>query len=107
MGRSHLRIGLTVALLGLAALVVRAGEAPAGPRLVATATGSVKLDSSRDGKAILVADDMKPGDTVSGTLTLSNPASVAQRLTLATVGVRNTPGPRGGRLSDRLLITVE
>jgi hypothetical protein len=100
------RLTVVAALLALAVLAVPcAGSEP--PRLRATAAGELELTSSRDSQAILSADGMRPGQSVSGTLTLANPASQTQRLSLATSRVADLPGRGGGVLSQRLRLRVE
>jgi len=100
------RLTVAAALLALAVLAVpHAGSEP--PRLRATAAGQIELTSTRDSQAILTADGLRPGQSVSGTLTLANPSPQTQRLSLATSRVADLPGRGGGVLSQRLRLRVE
>lgn len=104
---------MTARLLVLAATAVVAvaslaiGREPAGPLLRATAGGALQLESSRDGQAVLTASRLRPGDSVSGTLTLTNRAGGPQRLTLSVSDLVDTPGAGGGVLSQWADLVVE
>ena len=50
---------------------------------------------------------MRPGDEISGTLTLGNTGDKAGRLLLSRVNLVESPGLGGGRLSDVLTLRVE
>ena len=104
---SHIRAVLAVALMGLAVLAVQPAAREEAPALVATAAGDLRLASSAADQAILDADGLRPGDSTSGSLTISNRSTAEQRLRLKTVGVTDTPGPGGGVLSGHLRLVVE
>ena len=87
-------------------LLVAAGHRPAGPALVATASGDLSLGNSRDGEAVLAARDLAPGASTSGTLTLSNRSANERELSLGA-DVADKPGRRGGALSAALGLRVE
>jgi hypothetical protein len=85
-----------------------AGGAPREREVRATAaTGTVKLVNSRDGGAIVSASEMKPGHSVTGTLTLRNSGDSTAALTLSKSDLEDTLGRAGGRLSDALFVQID
>jgi hypothetical protein len=92
----------------LLAIAGGASAGPRGPRLGRlSADGPVTLASSRAGQALLQADRIKPGDSVSGTVSLTNTGDRAGTLDLGVTGLQDRPGSRGGRLSSVLRLRVE
>jgi hypothetical protein len=69
-------------------------------------TGAVRAAGSVDGEAIVQADTLYPGGSVTGTVTVSNDGDEAGAATLAPADVRDAPGPRGAPLSPRLVVEV-
>ena len=104
---AHLRVVMAVALLALAAVVARPVERPQAPALVATAAGDVAVSSSAADQAILDAHDLRPGDSATGSLTLSNTTKVGHSLRLQTLGITDRPGPGGGELSGHVHLLVQ
>ncbi|HEX8086113.1 MAG TPA: hypothetical protein VF529_17600 [Solirubrobacteraceae bacterium] len=102
---ARLLVLLATAVVAVASLSV--GREPSGPLLRATAGGALQLESSRDGEAVLTASRLRPGDSVSGTLTLTNRAGGPQRLTLSVSDLVDTPGAGGGVLSEWADLVVE
>jgi hypothetical protein len=105
------RAGTLLRLLPIAPLLLFAILLP-GPRqepsLRATAaTGNVTLVNSRGGGAIVSAAHMDPGDSVSGTVTISNTGDAPAGMTLSKSQLQDTPGAGGGRLSDALFLAVD
>ena len=103
-------IGLIVAaVLGLATAAAGALAADDPPHIqrAAAASGALALSNSREGAAIFAAHDLRPGDQISGTLTLGNTGDKAGRLLLSRVNLVESPGLGGGRLSDVLTLRVE
>ncbi len=72
-----------------------------------SSSGALKITNSREGQAILTAVPMVPGGTATGTVDLENSGDRAEELTLDAEEAVDTPGPGGGRLSERLLLDVE
>jgi hypothetical protein len=72
-----------------------------------TADGPVTLASNKPGVALLHADAFKPGDSVSGTLSLTNDGDGPGELELGATGLRDVPGAHGGLLSHVLRLRVE
>jgi hypothetical protein len=105
-----------IAALGLAMLVTVPSGAmvvahlvgtPAGPPLtVGAAAGTLAIGNSRAGRAILSARAMRPGERATGTVTLSNTGDGPEAIALAAEGAVDRAGVRGGRLSERLVLTV-
>ena len=92
------------ALLVFVALQASDGRPQSTLRVAAT-DGVVK--SSHDGLAVLDVAGMKPGETQSGTMLLSNGAAGPQLLTLSSAALSDVAGTGGGLLSRRLELTVE
>jgi spore coat-associated protein N len=71
-----------------------------------SATGTLSITNSREGRAVLSARAMIPGRSATGTVTLINSGAGAEQLSLAAGPAHDRPGPGGGRLSQRLRLTV-
>jgi hypothetical protein len=103
------RIPVVVAAAVL--LLVIAAVASAGPRDAElgrlAAEGPVTLSSNRPGVALLHAEHIKPGDHVTGLVSLSNKGDQPGDLALGITGKRDRPGANGGRLSSVLKLKVE
>jgi spore coat-associated protein N len=95
---------MALAAIGLAVAAPGRGHDPASA-LLAAAHGAVAISNSLAGAAVLSAGGMRPGDSVDGTVTIGNDGDVAGRFAL-TATVDDTPGPEGGRLSERVVLTV-
>ena len=92
-------------MLGIAA---GASALPRNPELGRMAAeGPVKISSSKNGVALLQGTGIKPGDSVSGLITLSNKGDKTGKLSLLISGVRDRPGLYGGRLSTVLRLRVD
>lgn len=63
--------------------------------------------NSRDGKPVLTASDMVPGEPVTGSLQIRSTGLLTGEYRLTASGLQDTPGPNGGRLSERLRLTVK
>jgi hypothetical protein len=85
-----------------------ASALPTDPKLGSVkAQGPVGLSSSRANVALLHGTGIKPGDSVTGVITLTNKGDRAGRLGLSITGVRDTPGLYGGRLSSVLRLRLD
>ena len=71
------------------------------------AEGPVTLSSTRAGVALLHGEDIQPGDSVTGLITLSNKGDKPGKLALLLSGLRDHPGLYGGRLSNVLQLRVD
>jgi hypothetical protein len=89
-------------LLGLTA----AAE-PSAPTLRMASSGTLELSNSLDGAAVFTARSMKPGSSASGMVSVSNTGAVDGAFSLSQANLVDTPGPLGGRLSDRVRLNVE
>jgi hypothetical protein len=96
------------ALLGVLALGLAFAPAGKGSPTVrlASASGSLSLSNSKEGTAIFRAEAMRPGQSASGSVTIANTGTVNAALTLEAENASDTPGPGGGRLSNRLDLDV-
>ena len=71
------------------------------------ADGPVVLSSSQPGVAVLQGENIMPGDSVTGLITLSNKGDKPGKLALMLTGLRDRPGVYGGRLSSVLRLRVD
>jgi len=69
------------------------------------AAGALHM-SSREG-AVLRAASLAPGGKTTGTITLTASDKAPIAMTLSGSAVRDSPGRNGGKLSNRLVLTVE
>lgn len=72
----------------------------------AFASGVFAQSNSRNGAAILGASAMRPGDAVSGEVTITNTGDLAGAFRLSRVDLGEQPGAGGGLLSTRLALQV-
>jgi hypothetical protein len=92
---------MALAAIGLAVAAPGSGD-DAARASVESATGAVGISNSHAGDALFSASAMRPGDGVTGTVTIGNDGDVAGRFAVRATGLSDTPGPNGGRLSERL-----
>ena len=71
------------------------------------ADGPVILSSSQPGVAVLQGENIMPGDSVTGLITLSNKGDKPGKLALTLNGLRDRPGAYGGRLSSVLRLRLD
>jgi len=94
-------------LAGSATAAVLDGGSEAGARASATAAeGSFGFANSRDGMPIFSAAEIAPGNSVSGTVVVTDTGTEPGELTLAQHDVSDVAGPGGGELSKRLSLRV-
>jgi hypothetical protein len=105
------RAAALLRLLPLAPLLLIAVLTPSEPHQPSlramAATGNVTLADSRGPGAIVSAAHMNPGDSVSGTVTISNGGDAPAALRLSESQLVDTPGTGGGRLSQALFLSVD
>ena len=99
-------LALVVIAVALAAFSARARPATADIELL-SGGGSLSLSNSREGSAILSLAPMRPGDSVTGTVTIGNTGTLPGDLTLSTSNLVNVPGPGAGALSATLDLLVQ
>lgn len=106
---------LGIALIALAvsaavALAVRDGlpfrSARPAHAQTAAVSGSLTQSNSREGSAILGASAMRPGDVVTGDVTITNTGDIAGAFKLRQAPIAELPGAGGGRLSAKLQLQV-
>src|SRR5215210_1615573 len=100
---------LSLAVIG-AVVAVCAGTGmarPAHPHAVLTqAAGDFTIANSADGRAIFQASGLAPGQSVTGTVQLSNPSRLDGDLSLAQLDVQDRPGTNGGQLSGAVHLDI-
>jgi hypothetical protein len=99
---------VVVVALGLSVTVSFAAT-PVEPSAAWAGESSARpvLGNSRENSAVLVAENIAPGDSVSRTVTISNRGPVAASLALSMAGLREKLGQGGGQLSAKLELGVE
>lgn len=91
MSRNKILVPLTTVLVA-GAIAVGSGatfSSSTGNTISSVTSGSLKQTNSKDGKAIFTLDNMKPGDTVNGTLTLKNTGTLPADFSLTEVASSN------------------
>jgi hypothetical protein len=95
-----------VGLVTWAASSALAHDRPADVRGL-SATGAVHLLSPEAGTAVLTAGRLIPGQSVTGTVHLTNDGDADGGLTLARTAIADTPGAGGGKLSAALQLRID
>ena len=98
---------LSVVVVG--AVAAFAGTAPrhAPQAQSKLAAGVLSQSNSKAGSAILSAGNLAPGDTSSGTVTITNTGTLAGQFELDKSGLSDVVGPGGGALSGALDLQVQ
>jgi spore coat-associated protein N len=103
-----LQLGLVGTWLAVAlALPSPMADDPRLEMLAAPSGNPLGLSNSKNGVAVLGASNMRPGDTATGTVTLTNTGNVDSDLSLQKTNLRETAGPGGGVLSEVLQLQVQ
>lgn len=88
--------------------VLAAGGVRRPPRAESIRTAGVLSQSnSKDGSAILTASNLKPGDSTSGAVTITNTGTLAGDFELNKSNLGDLLGPGGGALSGALDLLVQ
>src|SRR6266540_4668007 len=95
-------LALSVVAICLAVLSSSSTPARADLELTSGPGDSLTLSNDKEGAAILSLDEMRPGDSVTDTVTLGNTGTVPGDLSLSTSNLLDTPGAGGGALSGNL-----
>jgi hypothetical protein len=110
MRRLFLRLEVLVIVIvaGCLAVLAASSKAPAQPDLELTAgPGDVlTLSNSKEGSAVLTLAGMRPGDSVSDTVTLGNSGTIPGDFSFETSNLVDAPGAGGGALSGELDLRV-
>lgn len=109
MRRSSLALNAMAALVAVAVAVAGPGDRPPERAgfMLADATGALALSSSQPDAAILRGDAMRPGQAVTGTVTIGARGADVAALALAATSADTAPGTGGGRLSEHLQLAVD
>lgn len=97
---------MALGAFGLAVAAPHAGGGDAPRAALAAASGAVQIANSREGEALFAAGAMRPGQAVSGSVRIANAGTSAGSFSVRLTGVQDTPGPYGGRLSDRVQLAL-
>ena len=108
--RFRLALGLPIVVLViLASAILSSGavftSSSANPANIFSA-GILKHTNSKSGTAILTATKMKPGDTVQGTVTITNDGDIPGTFSLSTSNLSDAVGANSGKLSDVLKVKI-
>jgi hypothetical protein len=110
MRRLFLRLEvLAVVVVAVCLAVLSGGQKPSRAAQLELASGpggSLTLSNDKEGSAILSLGGMRPGDSVTDTVTLGNTGSLDGDLALSTSNLVDTPGGGGGALSGELDLRV-
>ena len=99
-------LALVVVAICLAVLSSSSTPARAELELTSGPGDSLTLSNDKEGAAILNLGGMRPGDSVTDTVTLGNTGTVPGDLSLSTSNLLDTPGPGGGALSGELDLVI-
>jgi hypothetical protein len=99
-------LALVVVAICLAVLSSSSAPARADLELTSGPGDSLTLSNDKEGAAILSLGGMRPGDSVTDTVTLGNTGTVPGDLSLSTSNLLDTPGTGGGALSGKLDLVI-
>ena len=109
MGRILRRLEvLAVVVVAICLAVLSGGQQPsrAQLQLASGPGGSLTLSNDKEGAAVLSLGGMRPGDSVTDTVTLGNTGTLDGDLSLSTSNLLDTPGNGGGVLSGELDLRI-
>ncbi len=109
-GRGVSLVVATVVILALLGTVAYAAVRPGSDDVAKQflqRSGRVRISNSRGNKALVGMQGMLPGDHTSGTVMIGNASRLRARFYLGLSRLVETQGAAGGRLSDRLMLTVK
>ena len=106
--RALVAVGLVIPVTVAVALGSDTGAEvrASGPAPRAEALEGAFSGSSRPGEAVFRAAGLEPGDTVDGTVLVTNEGAARGMFWLSRTGFADRQGPAGGSLSERLQLTV-
>ena len=101
---------LLAVLVGAAAVGIHLVDGPssaATPQtLLRDARGSIAIDQSRAGRAVVRGDNIRPGDVLRGKTVVENAGGARARIMLSSDRLRSSMGPDGIAFSDVLQLRV-
>ena len=104
--RRWMSLAAIVAVAGWA-VTASSGADPEPLAVISQASGTFAITNSLDGQAIFQAHGLAPGRSVTGTVQLSNPGTLAGDLGLRQLDVADQPGANGGLLSNAVHLDVK
>ena len=108
MARAARLTGVVLVAVAIAGLAVAFAHGPrAGHHRRLSAKGALRISNSLDGRAILTAPNLAPGQGASAQVTVRNDGSQRGRLRLVQRISSERPGVGGGLLSQRLRLTID
>ncbi|HYU61288.1 MAG TPA: hypothetical protein VEK39_11050 [Solirubrobacterales bacterium] len=102
-------IGVAAALGALALIGLEIARGPANPTdplLVRDTHGSVRIDNSRAGRALVKGPNLRPGEAVRGGAVIENTGSATVEVSLWSTDLDRAPSSEGGDLVDVLQLRV-
>jgi hypothetical protein len=99
-------LALVVVAICLAVLSSSSQPSRAELQLTSGPGDSLTLSNGKEGAAVLNLGGMRPGDSVTDTVTLGNTGTVPGDLSLSTSNLLDTPGAGGGALSGELDLVI-
>jgi Big-like domain-containing protein len=98
---------LALVVVAICLAVLSSSSQPSRAELELTSgPGSLTLSNDKAGAAILDIGEMRPGESVTDTVTLGNTGTVPGDLSLSTSNLLDTPGAGGGALSGELDLRI-
>jgi Ca2+-binding RTX toxin-like protein len=106
--RSRSVLGTFAVMATVGAMVVADSRAEPAPDVAGVAArGALSISNSKEGRAILRGTAMRPGESVSGTVTIADTGDGPGLFELSASNLVDTPGAGAGVLSERLRLVVE
>jgi cell division septation protein DedD len=96
---------MALGAIGLAVAAPGGGQRLASAE-IQDASGAVSITNSHAGQALFDAQAARPGDDITGTVTIGNDGDVAGDFAVRPSALLDTPGPNGGLLSGRIELVV-
>ena len=104
MRASHLVNALVAAVV--MAVVIFSGPSDGRAFELVNASGALTLSNSKEGVAILGGTNLRPGQRSAGSVTIGNPGATTSAIALEVGAEAETVGTGGGRLWQRMWISV-
>jgi RTX calcium-binding nonapeptide repeat (4 copies) len=101
---------LCVSLVALSAAAAQAANVPATAQIdtrLSASRGALSISDSLQGRAVLNAANLAPGDAASGVVSVLNKGPARGTLTLAAANLASPPGRGGGSLASALQVRIE